>query len=87
MLLPWVKVAPSHYMREHVRLTIQPLDAPPSPQHLLEVIDQLGSEEMLLYASDYPHLHHADTRAFLDALPERLAARIGSENARAWYRL
>jgi predicted TIM-barrel fold metal-dependent hydrolase len=87
MLVPWVKVAPSHYMREHVRLTIQPLDSPPSPQHLLEVIDQLGSEDMLLYASDYPHLHRADTLEFLRGLPEGLASKIGSENARAWYRL
>jgi predicted TIM-barrel fold metal-dependent hydrolase len=87
MLVPWVKRAPSLYMREHVRLTIQPLDAPPNPQHLLEIVEQLGSEEMLLYASDYPHLHHADTLAFLDALPSGLAAKIGAENARAWYRL
>jgi predicted TIM-barrel fold metal-dependent hydrolase len=87
MLVPWVKRAPSLYMREHVRLTIQPLDAPPNPRHLLEVVEQLGSEEMLLYASDYPHLHHADTLEFLRGLPEGLAGKIGSENARAWYRL
>ena len=28
-LVPWVKRAPSEYIREHMRLTIQPLDAPP----------------------------------------------------------
>jgi predicted TIM-barrel fold metal-dependent hydrolase len=87
MLVPWVKRAPSLYMREHVRLTIQPLDAPPSRQHLLEIVDQLGSDEMLLYASDYPHLHHADTLALLAELPGGLAGKIASENARAWYRL
>jgi predicted TIM-barrel fold metal-dependent hydrolase len=42
---------------------------------------------MLLYASDYPHLHHADGVAFLEVLPPDLARKIASENARAWYRL
>lgn len=86
-LVPWVKRAPSAYIREHVRLTIQPVDAPPDPRHLLEVIDQLGSDDLLLYASDYPHLHHADPLAFLGGLPPSLARKIGSENARTWYRL
>jgi uncharacterized protein len=86
-LVPWVKRAPSLYIREHMRVTIQPLDAPPEPQHLLEVVEQLGSDELLLYASDYPHLHHADPLDFLGGLPPELAGKIASENARAWYRL
>jgi len=86
MLVPWVKRAPSAYIREHVRFTIQPLDAPPSRQQLMEVIEQLGSDELLLYASDYPHLHHADPIAFLDDLPPDLARKIASENARNWYK-
>jgi hypothetical protein len=87
MLVPWVKYAPSRYIREWVRFTLQPIDAPPDPQHLLEVIGQLDCEEMLMYSSDYPHLHHADPDAFLSALPDGLARKIASENARAWYRL
>ncbi|HVC31997.1 MAG TPA: amidohydrolase family protein [Chloroflexota bacterium] len=83
--IPWVKRAPSAYIREHVRLTIQPVDAPVSRQQLLEVIDQLGSDELLLYASDYPHLHHADPLSFLGDLPPDLARKIATENARAWY--
>ena len=84
--VPWVKRAPSAYIREHLRLTIQPLDAPPSGSQLLEVIDQLGSEELLLYASDYPHLHYADPLAVLRELPAGLARKIAFENARKWYR-
>jgi hypothetical protein len=85
--VPWVKRAPSAYVREHVRLTIQPLDAPASDQHLLEVIEQLGSDELLLYASDYPHLHPSDPRSVLDRLPAGLARKIAGDNARSWYRL
>ncbi|HEY3107894.1 MAG TPA: amidohydrolase family protein [Chloroflexota bacterium] len=87
-LVPWVKRSPGAYMREHVRLTIQPMDAPPSLQQMLQVIDQIGSEDMLLYASDYPHAHTFDPeRSLLPDLPAGLARKIRSENARALYRL
>src|SRR5579883_1069317 len=87
-LVPWVKRPPSAYVREHIRFTIQPLDAPPDPEHLLDVIDQLGSDELLLYASDYPHQHLAEPEAALFAhLPETLVQKICRDNARALYRL
>ncbi|MGH2461707.1 MAG: amidohydrolase family protein, partial [Chloroflexota bacterium] len=47
-IVPWVKRPPSAYIREHLRVTIQPLDAPHSRSQLLEVIEQLGSDELLL---------------------------------------
>jgi len=85
-LVPWVKRAPSDYIREHVRFSIQPLDAPPDPKHLLQIIDQVGSDEILLYASDYPHQHANDPEtALLSHLPESLAHKIRVTNARAVY--
>jgi predicted TIM-barrel fold metal-dependent hydrolase len=84
--IPWVKQPPSAYVRQHVRLTIQPVDAPPSPTQLLDVIEQVGSEDLLLYASDYPHAHDSDPREVLRDLPPDLARKIASENARKWYR-
>jgi uncharacterized protein len=87
-LVPWVKRPPSEYIRQHVRLTVQPLDAPPDPKSLLQIVDQLGSDEMLLYASDYPHQHAAEPESvLLRHLPPGLAQKIRSDNARAWYRL
>lgn len=87
-IVPWVKRAPSAYMRDHVRLTVQPLDAPPTAGLMAEVVDQIGSEEMLLFASDYPHAHVSDPmESFIPRLPEGLARRVSGENARAWYRV
>lgn len=88
-LVPWVKRPPSEYIREHVRLTVQPLDGPADdPRQLLQVVDQLGSEDMLLYASHYPRVHAADPeQALLRHLPDSLARKIRSENARALYGL
>jgi predicted TIM-barrel fold metal-dependent hydrolase len=86
--VPWVKRAPSAYIREHVRISIAPLDAPPNPRHLQQVIEQIGSEDVLLYASDYPHVHRHDAlNGWLQDVPESLARKIRSENARALYRL
>ena len=44
-------------MREHMRLTLQPVDAPPDPIHLRQVIEQIESDEMLMFSTDYPHYH------------------------------
>ena len=87
-LVPWVKRAPSAYIREHVRLTVQPLDSPPTTEELLTTIEELGSDDLLLFATDYPHRHHADpARDLLPYLPETLARKIRHENARALYGL
>ena len=87
-LVPWVKRAPSAYIREHVRLTLQPFDAPPTTEEVLATLEQIGSDELLLYSSDYPHRHTADPlAALLPRLPAALARRIGADNARALYGL
>jgi predicted TIM-barrel fold metal-dependent hydrolase len=93
--IPWASQPPSEYIRQHVRFTTQPIDAPPDPRHLLQIVDQLGSDDLLLYATDYPHWHGDDE---LDATPPSQAGlpielspersrKILSENARSWYRL
>lgn len=87
-LVPWVKQSPSAYFREHIRVSIQPLDAPPNAKQFLDLIDQIGSDDLLMYASDYPHAHLADPReALVSLLPETLQQKVLSENARQFYRL
>lgn len=83
---PWVKRAPSLYWREHLRLTIQPVDGPANAKHLRQIVEQMDSDEMLLYGSDYPHLHDSENALFA-TLPVALEQKIRSENARAFYRL
>ncbi len=86
--VPWTKRPPSEYVREHVRLTLQPIDGPADAEQMRTVLDWLGSEELLLYSSDYPHRTCAQGSARLPAgLPERLAGGILAENARRFYRL
>jgi predicted TIM-barrel fold metal-dependent hydrolase len=90
--IPWTIQPPSEYIRQFVRFTTQPVDAPSSPKHVQQIIDQLGSDDLLLYATDYPHWHADEDEPVEQAgLPVQLSpertAKILSENARAWYRL
>jgi predicted TIM-barrel fold metal-dependent hydrolase len=86
--IPWTTMPPSEYIRQHVRFTTQPVDAPPNAMHLQQIVGQLGSDELLLYSTDYPHWHADDLDGGFprDLSPER-TRKILSENARAWYRL
>jgi len=86
--IPWATQPPSEYIRQHVRFTLQPLDAPPNPTHLRQIVDQIGSDDLLLYSTDYPHWHDdTSTEVFPVELPEARRRKILSENARAWYHL
>jgi len=87
-IVPWVKRPPSEYIREHVRLTIQPLDSAPTWPDMTRTIGQIGADQMLLFATDYPHAHGGDPpEALLSRVPAPLAGKIGIENARALYGL
>ena len=85
--IPWTTRLPSEYVRAHVRLTLQPYDAPREPGRLLHLIDELGSDELLMFATDYPHWHFDDPEDALPTdLPESIVQKILAENARAFYR-
>lgn len=85
---PWVSRPPSDYIRDHVRLTIQPAGAPPDITYLKQAVEQMESDRMLMFATDYPHWHYdRDEDAWPLLLPEPLNSRIWSENARELYSL
>jgi predicted TIM-barrel fold metal-dependent hydrolase len=85
---PWIKRLPSEYMREHLRFTLQPMDAPPDPKQFLRMIGQLDSDNMLMFSTDYPHWQFDSPEEALPmGLPESLMKKILAENAREFYQL
>jgi uncharacterized protein len=86
--VPWNTRVPSAYIRERMRLSLQPLDAPNDSKHLLQLIDQLGSDELLMFSTDYPHWHFSTPE---DAVPAGLAPdlrrKILRDNAFSFYQL
>lgn len=86
--VPWVRRPPSDYIRQHFRLSIQPYDGPGTTDELLALVDQMGSEDLLLFSTDYPHWQFDDYQEALPVpLPEGLARKIRVENARSFYGL
>ena len=75
-------------MREHLRFTLQPMDAPPDPTQFLRMIGQLDSDDMLMFSTDYPHWQFDSPEEALPmGLPESLMKKILAENAREFYQL
>jgi predicted TIM-barrel fold metal-dependent hydrolase len=86
--VPWVKQPPGEIVREHVRLTTQPLDELDSREKLrrtLEVVD--GLEDMLMFATGYPHGDYDRPDLVSRWLPTSWREKVMSENARALYGL
>jgi predicted TIM-barrel fold metal-dependent hydrolase len=86
--IPWVKRPPSDYMRDHIRWTTAPADMPDDPTYLNQILEQMQSEDLLLYASDYPHNHGAHLpETWIDDLAGTWPQKIRVDNAKAWYRI
>jgi len=84
--VPWLNRPPFEIVRDHVRFTTAPLDAADAAE-LAPVIEWLGSEKLLMFATDYPHAHGDDLSVLLDATPEAMRPKVMAENAREWYGL
>jgi len=85
MEIPWVDREPFAIIRDHVRLTLQPIDAPPGGEVFLRVLDQLGTDETILYGSDYPHWQFEGEAPVPDWLPADLRRRFCVDNPLSTY--
>ncbi len=70
MEIPWVDRSPTEIVRRNVRLTLQPVDAPPGADQFSRLMEHMGSDELLLFSTDYPHWQFDGD----DVLPEGLGA-------------
>jgi predicted TIM-barrel fold metal-dependent hydrolase len=84
--VPWLKRMPSDVIREHIRFSTQPLVELTSKQ-FLGLVDDIGSEDMLMFSSDYPHWDFDSPDTALPAMPDDLRNKIMYENARTLYGL
>jgi hypothetical protein len=83
--VPWVDRSPSDIVRDHFRLTIQPLDAPADPDAVERAIEHLRSDDMLLYASDFPHWQFDGDDPLPPGIPQALRHKVLVENPIATY--
>ncbi len=83
--VPWVAKPPFDVIRDHVRLTIQPTDAPDDAATLAAVVEQIGSDAMLLFSSDFPHWQFDGEDVLPSGFDDRLLRKILIDNPLATY--
>lgn len=83
--VPWIDRSPEEYVRDHVRLTVQPFDGPPGAAHIGRLMDQLQSDQMLLFATDFPHWHYDGDQMLPAGIAPALRKKILIDNPLAAY--
>ncbi len=83
--IPWVDRPPGDIIRDHVRMSIQPFDGPDDGAFIDKVIDQIQSDDFLLYASDYPHWQFEGDEIMPKGIPASLHRKIMRDNPLATY--
>ncbi len=82
---PWQERMPSEVIRENVRLTTQPFDAPETIGQVKTILEEIGSDRMLLFSTDYPHWHFDGADAVPEGLPPELIRKILVDNPLETY--
>jgi len=66
-------------------LTIQPFDAPPSAAQIGRIMDQLKSDDMLLFSTDFPHWQFDGDGVLPAGLSDQTLRRIMVDNPLETY--
>jgi len=81
--VPWLKHKPSHYVRNNVRFSTQPLNDITAAE-FAEMIEKHGLEDVYMFSTDYPHWD-SEGPEVIQALPEALRNRVRYQNALATF--
>jgi predicted TIM-barrel fold metal-dependent hydrolase len=87
--VPWVKDRPSEYVKRHFRATTAPAQLPADAAQTAQLAEMLGASELLVFASDHPHVHGdaGGLDLLLDAIGDDGRDAVMHGNAAELYRL
>jgi uncharacterized protein len=87
--VPWVKERPSEYVKRHFRATTAPAQLPPDASQVAQLAEMLGASDLLVFASDHPHVHGeaGSLDTLLEAIGDAGRAAVMHGNAAELYRL
>lgn len=83
--VPWVNRPPGDIIRDHFAMSITPLDGPDDGATIAKVIEQIQSEDFLLWSSDYPHWQFDGDAQLPPGVPQHLHGKIMRDNPLKFY--
>ena len=83
--VPWLDRPPPDIVRDHFRLTAQPLDGPDDDTAIERALAHLHCDDLLLYASDFPHWQFDGDAVMPRGIPQRLHRKMMVDNPLATY--
>jgi hypothetical protein len=79
---PWVRRMPSEYVLDHIRIATQPLEDTLDRKPLAPALEAYdGMENLLCFASDYPHISTDEPGHVARTLPKAWASKVFERNA------
>jgi uncharacterized protein len=85
MEIPWVDRSPIDIVKEHVRFSLTPFDGPETAPDVTRVFEHLGSDELVLFSTDYPHWQFDGADPLPPGLPDDLIRKILIDNPLQTY--
>ncbi|MEA2791331.1 MAG: uncharacterized protein QOG73_3737 [Acetobacteraceae bacterium] len=82
--VPWVKQSPADIIRNNIRVTTQPFDAPDEAT-VARIVEQIDCPEMFLFSSDYPHWQFDGDAIAPPGLSDALLRQMRVDNPLATY--
>ncbi len=83
--VPWIDREPGEFVRDNVRLTLQPFDVPDDGATVRRVMEQLGSDDLILFSTDFPHWQFDGDAMLPKGLSDGQIRKILIDNPRATY--
>jgi len=83
--IPWADRSPAEVVRDQVRFSLTPVDAPPDVDQLKRLFDHLGSDQLLLFSTDWPHAQFSGTDVFPPGFDPAMQEAICAANPLATY--
>lgn len=84
---PWLRRLPSEYILDHLVLTTQPIEEPPNPEYLAQILDMIDASRTLMFSSDYPHWDFDNPDLVLRDIDPAMRARVMGGTAMEVYQL
>jgi predicted TIM-barrel fold metal-dependent hydrolase len=85
MEIPWADRSPAEVVRDQVRFSLQPVDGPADPDQMRRLLEHIGSDQLLLFSTDYPHAQFEGSEVFPAGFDESLKGIIRADAPLATY--